>query len=229
MAKRGPKIKQFCIYGHDVFICGRDKNSGQCNDCKKEYQETHKEQHNIAVHKHYENNKEKVLAGKRKWKQEHAEEIKLKNKEYKEIHKEEIAAYNEEYNKEYREEHQEELLIKGREYYQKNREILIEKVKEYQEEHPEVMRRANLKNKLKRRSNIPLFGQEGIEEFYDAKPVGTEVDHIVPLCGKGVKGLHVMWNLQYLPSKLNRSKNSKCDLLDASIWYGKILEEAGLK
>ena len=50
---------------------------------------------------------------------------------------------------------------------------------------------------------------EKIKEIYNNRPEGFHVDHIVPLNGKNVSGLHVWYNLQYLPATKNLRKSNK--------------------
>lgn len=46
-----------------------------------------------------------------------------------------------------------------------------------------------------------------ITKFYTHCPKGFQVDHIIPLAGKEVSGLHVMENLQYLTPEQNMKKS----------------------
>lgn len=50
---------------------------------------------------------------------------------------------------------------------------------------------------------------KAIQAFYEARPEGFHVDHIVPLNGKNVCGLHVLENLQYLPASENIRKGNR--------------------
>lgn len=51
-----------------------------------------------------------------------------------------------------------------------------------------------------------------IAAFYRGRPEGYEVDHIIPLRGRLVSGLHVLNNLQYLPKLENQRKKNKFNL-----------------
>ena len=62
-------------------------------------------------------------------------------------------------------------------------------------------------NKLK--ATPPWVDTNKIKEKYLNCPDDHEVDHIVPLKGKNVRGLHVPWNLQYLTPSENRKKSNK--------------------
>lgn len=70
--------------------------------------------------------------------------------------------------------------------------------------------RAKLESRRRRvREVTPRWvDMQAIEAIYEACPPGHEVDHIVPIQHDLVTGLHVPWNLQYLPMSDNRRKSN---------------------
>ena len=49
---------------------------------------------------------------------------------------------------------------------------------------------------------------EAIKFFYECCPRGCHVDHVIPLQGKAISGLHIETNLQWLPASDNLRKNN---------------------
>ena len=75
--------------------------------------------------------------------------------------------------------------------------------------HHEAMRRARRLQATPRwLSQLQL---EEIKVIYRNCPVGYHVDHIMPLKGQILSGLHVPWNLQCLPGIVNKIKCNKVE------------------
>lgn len=93
----------------------------------------------------------------------------------------------------------------------------------YRDANPEVARAWRQANKQRvvwytttRRAaklqRTPVWADmEAIQAFYLACPDGMHVDHVIPLRGRLVSGLHTLTNLQYLSDKDNMKKGNKFD------------------
>lgn len=129
--------------------------------------------------------------------------------------------------KEYRLENLEEIKVKARVYSEKHNKERQENGfwEKYRKEHrdainrdqrkwcknnPEKNKARAAKRRARKLNATPSWADlKAIENFYKNCPEKHHVDHIVPLCGKNVCGLHVLDNLQYLPAKENLKKGNK--------------------
>ena len=71
--------------------------------------------------------------------------------------------------------------------------------------------RKRLRKRTCRQRKLSSVTWKEIADVYDKCPKGHEVDHIIPLHGKNVSGLHVPWNFQYLSKDDNGDKSNKFD------------------
>lgn len=106
-------------------------------------------------------------------------------------------------------------LKKNKEYYKKNRDKLIKQALEYQKAHKYKTNAKNRRYKLNKLSRTFNTCQNAINKIYRLCGLLNKfsskryhVDHIVPLHGTMVSGLHVPWNLQIITAEENYRKSN---------------------
>lgn len=72
-----------------------------------------------------------------------------------------------------------------------------------------VKARAKLRNRMPSWLSAEALWE--IHHIYQRRLPTDHVDHIIPLNGKDVSGLHVPWNLQYLTAEENKIKRNSFD------------------
>lgn len=109
---------------------------------------------------------------------------------------------------------------KRRARYLKNRVVVLQSAKEYRRSNLDLKRSFSARERAAKKMAVPHWlSASQISEisckYRIAKRIekhsGTKmhVDHIVPLVGESVCGLHVPWNLQIIPATENCSKGNR--------------------
>ena len=178
--------------------------------------------------------REEKLAKKREWYQRNKQKISERAKLPENLaHKRAIAARNRERNRDKKREqdlryyhaNREAILEKHREYYQKNkvwrdsvnRQWCLENierrrshVREYDRKHLAEKQARLAKRRAQKELAVPAWADfSAIKAVYLLRPDGYAVDHIYPILGSWVCGLHVESNLQYLTGSENSSKGNR--------------------
>jgi len=148
--------------------------------------------------------------------------------EYRRNNKESIALYRESYLPEYYEKTKEKRLARQKKYREENLEARrnYDKMyynKKYKESKESFMERSTRRRAAKLQAVPPWVDKkhrDRLASIYKAcrnvsKRTGKahHVDHIIPLQGGNVCGLHVWWNLRIIPASMNLSKGNRLELL----------------
>jgi len=165
----------------------------------------------------YLKNREKVLERSKTYLKENGEKIRQYQKRWREENREEIL----EYKKGYYKSNRETLLKKSSEYQRNNKEGTRERVRRYRNTDKGRDNANSQRNHRRRREKHASLGRsfrkQVLEIYKQSKEISRatgvvhEVDHIIPLLGRDVCGLHVPWNLQIIPREENRAKTNRVD------------------
>lgn len=168
----------------------KDGHRAQCRQCQKSegssYYESNKERVIARTGEYKKNNRVKVEAAAKKWRDKNPERNKAKYLAYK----------------------------------NRNRAACQERDRIYRLNNKDKDAAKTAKRRADKRNRTPPWLTEDdfkqINSFYlEARRLGKlnkikyHVDHIIPLNGEFVSGLHVPWNLQVIPAKENLIKSNK--------------------
>jgi hypothetical protein len=190
----------------------REKNRERIAERNRQYNEANRERIAERNRQYYEANRERILEQQHQYSEENRERISEQKRRYYEANREEISERNRQYNKANRE----RVAERCRQYNEKNRERILEWQRQYNEENPEKRAAIAAKRRAAKLNRTPSWADlEHIKQFYEARKAISDatgrdyhVDHMVPLQGKTVSGLHVPGNLQIIPAKRNITKSN---------------------
>ena len=147
---------------------------------------------------HYQKNKERYKARAREWKKANPDKVAESGRKYYQNNKEKI-------------------LERCADYYYSNTEEILARNREWKSKNPERGRSYVSARRKRVKEHCPSWvDRKQIQSIYrEAIRISEEtgiphhVDHIHPLNGKNLCGLHVPWNLQIIPARDNMKKSNK--------------------
>ena len=187
-----------CKYGH---VSERYVTSYFCKECMEQRYEDNKEEIKSYVRARYWEDPQKALEDKKKYYNKNKETLNAKGREYYYNNKERHSA-------------------RAKEYRQENKEVIKQKKRQYASENLPLINHWSAQRRAAKRQAVPAWltdnDKENIKAVYamalrlsSCLGVKHHVDHIVPLRGESVCGLHVPWNLAAIPGAINLSKKNK--------------------
>lgn len=207
-----------CKYGHGTvrltcnntcYTCQQMRSSAWYEKTKEERKPEQKKK----SRQYYLDNKERIKEKTKAYKEENSEYYDEYMKRYREDNKEYLA----EYRKRRYEENKAEILESNKRSRMKKPEFYAEiKRRHYDENKHQYVARASARRERERVATPAWADMDEISAFFELSDFATQesgeqyhVDHIIPLQGRKVCGLHVQDNLRVIPATENRAKSNK--------------------
>lgn len=220
-----------CPKGH---IAERSVVNSSCVICRNEASKTSRrknpEAYRAASKVYYAQNRDELCEKSRRWRIENPDKYRATKEKCYQEHRDrrlaQMAAYQRsnrgaanERNRAYELRHRESVLARKRAYWTRNRETRLLFKKAYYRRNTAKYRAWWSSYRARKMRAMPAWAsKDAISNLYEMARgltlktgIPHEVDHIIPLRGKYVCGLHVETNLRVVPWFVNRRKHNNLD------------------
>ena len=204
----------------DLFGQSGGKAKSWCKVCESEYHRAYRLKNRQrlleAKRDHYLKNRAAILAQMADYREANAEKISQRKRlEYIRNREAIIRRVRAHYAA-----NRGELIDRRRRYIAENRDAIAEYARDYRARNPDIVFSCRARRDAASKSRLAGWDSE-LTSFVvaeaamlcamRAKVTGFrwEVDHLIPLRGRSVSGLHVWNNLSVVPASFNRSKKNK--------------------
>jgi hypothetical protein len=168
-------------------------------------------------------NKEKATARTKKWRIDNPEKHKEHQITYAKNHPDLIAANQKRWKANHIDEVRAKDRVEAKAYRDANKELIKIRKKTYAQNNTDIINANVAKRKAAKLQRIPKWTTETdlwvIKEIYALSALRTKltgvlwhVDHIIPLQGEFVSGLHTPFNMQVISATENIKKNNRYEL-----------------
>lgn len=197
-----------------------DGLSSSCKTCAKKASKIYREEKSDFIkeskHAYYEANREKILEKSRKYTEENRETIRERQQKAYYDNRDTILKKRRERDSKNRE----RIREQRRNYYWRNRERVCALEKQKRKRRSSQIREQNARRKAWKIKATPTWlSRQHIKEIrlmYSLAEnlaantgISYHVDHMHPLKGENLCGLHVPWNLRVIPARENLQKNNR--------------------
>lgn len=207
----------------DCVDCARDRAARRLADKKDEclaraaeYRKNNREMLRVKASEYYKNNTEKAAQSRRAYVEKNAEKIKVQQAAYRSKNK----GKAKEYKAAYYLKNKAKIIADSVQRKRDNPQSARDSSKRYRKNHPKKVYALTRLKQAEKAQRVPSWLTPDdlwlMREIYDLAALRTEltqvkweVDHIVPLRGRLVSGLHVPTNLRVVTQKENRYKSDQ--------------------
>lgn len=196
--------KEFTDFSRDKHC--KDGLTTQCRLCRRAKTESWRKTNpdKVTVYKQLPESKERARKATAKYRSKYPEKI----KSYQDLPSTKENSRKRTYK--YYLKNKEQQHLKFKEWYYNNRDKERARRLNYNRKNNGLVNAYNNYKRAKKLQATPKWvNLEELKQIYINCPDGYHVDHIIPLNNKIVSGLHVPWNLQYLPARENIRKSNK--------------------